>query len=100
MLNALGITFGGIGQQGGYRLGNFIAQKAFVKLLPGEPPLISPELRRSIGERFLLPTGREERSPRRDRPRSDTIPKDQVSVGARAPSPRTRRAPSEQECSS
>jgi hypothetical protein len=25
MLNALGITFGGIGQQGRYRLGNFIA---------------------------------------------------------------------------
>jgi uncharacterized protein YneF (UPF0154 family) len=48
MLNALGITFGGIGQQGGYCLGNFIGQKAFVRQLPGEPPLISTELRRSM----------------------------------------------------
>jgi hypothetical protein len=56
MLNALGITFGGIGQQGGYRLGNFIAQKAFVERTLAAPPLISAELRRSIDERFLFKT--------------------------------------------
>jgi hypothetical protein len=56
MLHALGITFGGSGQKGGYRLGNFIAQKAFVKRTPTMPPLISAELRRSIYERFLFIT--------------------------------------------
>jgi hypothetical protein len=56
MLHALGITFGGSGQKGGYRLGNFIAQKAFVKRIPAMPPLISAELRRSIYERFLFIT--------------------------------------------
>jgi P63C domain len=56
MLHALGITFGGSGQKGGYRLGNFIAQKAFVKRTPTMPPLISAELQRSIYERFLFIT--------------------------------------------
>src|SRR6266545_6041732 len=56
MLNALGITFGGIGQQGRYRLGNFIAQKAFVERTPGAQPLISAELRHSIYEPFRFKT--------------------------------------------
>ena len=56
MLHALGITFGGSGQKGGYRLGNFIAQKAFVERAPAMPPLISAELRRSIYERLLFVT--------------------------------------------
>jgi hypothetical protein len=56
MLHALGITFGGSGQQGRSRLGNFIAQKAFVERTPAVQPLISEELRRSIDEPFLFKT--------------------------------------------
>lgn len=56
MLHALGITFGGSGQHGRSRLGNFVAQKAFVERAPAAQPLVSPELRCSIFEPFRFKT--------------------------------------------
>jgi hypothetical protein len=62
MLHALGIAFGGSGQQGKSRLGNFIAQKAFVERAPAAQPLISAELRRSIDEPFRFKTPQRKRA--------------------------------------